>query len=271
MKTPLIVTHPSTLLHDGLRQIFAKSQFGPVFIAPKLSEELESQMRSFESCIWLIGAGRYNSTVDHLLRRVTTAAPGVKAVILAADHAPGDIMTALKGRICGFLCQDISAEQLLKSLELIACGQAVVHRDWRLGGTASAPVPDSGETKQQGVSQAEGVESDGPQIIAADNSEETSESELTRSLSRRELLILRMLTEGASNKVIALKLVITESTVKVHMKAILRKLRLLNRTQAAMWARNHVHEDVWSALSSPTQYAGGRRRDTASVSPSLVC
>ena len=51
-----------------------------------------------------------------------------------------------------------------------------------------------------------------------------------------------MLMEGASNKVIALKLVITESTVKVHMKAILRKLRLQNRTQAAIWARDHSSE-----------------------------
>jgi two-component system nitrate/nitrite response regulator NarL len=61
-------------------------------------------------------------------------------------------------------------------------------------------------------------------------------------LSRRELVILRTLTEGASNKMIALKLVITESTVKVHMKAILRKLRLQNRTQAAIWARTHLDE-----------------------------
>ena len=42
--------------------------------------------------------------------------------------------------------------------------------------------------------------------------------DVVRDLSRRELLILRTLTEGASNKVIALKLVITESTVKVHMR-----------------------------------------------------
>jgi two-component system nitrate/nitrite response regulator NarL len=64
-------------------------------------------------------------------------------------------------------------------------------------------------------------------------------------LRRREkpvasLVILRTLTEGASNKIIARKLVITESTVKVHMKAILRKLRLQNRTQAAIWARTHL-------------------------------
>ncbi len=66
--------------------------------------------------------------------------------------------------------------------------------------------------------------------------------DVVRDLSRRELLILRTLTEGASNKVIALRLVITESTVKVHMKAILRKLRLQNRTLAAIWARTHLGE-----------------------------
>jgi DNA-binding NarL/FixJ family response regulator len=67
-------------------------------------------------------------------------------------------------------------------------------------------------------------------------------NDVIRSLSRRELVILRTLTEGASNKIIARKLVITESTVKVHMKAILRKLRLQNRTQAAIWARTHLGE-----------------------------
>ena len=49
---------------------------------------------------------------------------------------------------------------------------------------------------------------------------------LARGLSSRELAILRTLMEGASNKVIARTLVITEATVKVHMKSILRKLRL---------------------------------------------
>ena len=61
-----------------------------------------------------------------------------------------------------------------------------------------------------------------------------------RSLSKREEAILRLLMEGGSNKMIARRLVITEATVKVHIKAILRKLRLHNRTQAAMWAYNHL-------------------------------
>ncbi len=48
MRTPLIVTHPSTLLHDGLRRLFTKSQFAPVAIAPALNEDLERQMGSSE-------------------------------------------------------------------------------------------------------------------------------------------------------------------------------------------------------------------------------
>ncbi len=72
-------------------------------------------------------------------------------------------------------------------------------------------------------------------------------NDVVRGLSRRELVILRTLTEGASNKIIARKLVITESTVKVHMKAILRKLRLQNRTQAAIWARTHLGELLGNA------------------------
>jgi two-component system, NarL family, nitrate/nitrite response regulator NarL len=65
-----------------------------------------------------------------------------------------------------------------------------------------------------------------------------------RSLSKREEAILRLLMEGGSNKMIARRLVITEATVKVHIKAILRKLRLHNRTQAAMWAYNHLQHQL---------------------------
>ena len=59
------------------------------------------------------------------------------------------------------------------------------------------------------------------------------------NLSDRETEILRQLVLGEANKVISRHLSISEATVKVHIKAILRKLRVLNRTQAAIWAINH--------------------------------
>jgi two-component system nitrate/nitrite response regulator NarL len=78
------------------------------------------------------------------------------------------------------------------------------------------------------------------------NSEENGEPILLATedptaplLSPREKLILLCIIEGDSNKSIARKMDIAEATVKVHVKAILRKIRVQNRTQAAIWGINN--------------------------------
>jgi two-component system nitrate/nitrite response regulator NarL len=63
----------------------------------------------------------------------------------------------------------------------------------------------------------------------------TGDAIASPQLSPREKSILRCLVEGDSNKCIARKIDIAEATVKVHVKAILRKIRVQNRTQAAIW------------------------------------
>ncbi len=60
-----------------------------------------------------------------------------------------------------------------------------------------------------------------------------------KSLSQREIQILACLVRGDSNKAIANHIVITEATVKVHIKSLLRKINVTNRTQAAIWALNN--------------------------------
>jgi two-component system nitrate/nitrite response regulator NarL len=78
------------------------------------------------------------------------------------------------------------------------------------------------------------VPGSGPQI--------TIESNLSAdeaNLSTREREVLNCLMSGIPNKLIARRLDRSEATVKVHVKAILRKLHVTNRTQAAMWARAH--------------------------------
>jgi two-component system nitrate/nitrite response regulator NarL len=66
-----------------------------------------------------------------------------------------------------------------------------------------------------------------------------TEGTLTPQLSPREKSILRCLIEGDPNKCIARKIDIAEATVKVHVKAILRKIGVQNRTQAAIWGMNN--------------------------------
>jgi two-component system nitrate/nitrite response regulator NarL len=64
-------------------------------------------------------------------------------------------------------------------------------------------------------------------------------SSYTPRLSARQQSILRCLIQGDSNKTIARKMAIAEATVKVHVKAILRRIRVHNRTQAAIWAMSN--------------------------------
>lgn len=64
--------------------------------------------------------------------------------------------------------------------------------------------------------------------------------EPARRLSDREIQILQCLVQGASNKQIAYRLGLSEVTVKVYIKGVLRKVRAANRTQAAMWAHKHL-------------------------------
>ena len=253
MSTPVVVTYPCALVHDGLRQTFSKSRFRPVRIALTLDEGLEAYLRSLSSCIWLIGAERCVSTTVELVHRLVTTTPGVKAVILAAYPTPDDILAALEAGACGFLCQDIPGERLIKSLELMALGDMVVHPQFSWGQTAVGQIQKNGELKDNSALQANSGESHLIRHadlrsshtlpgVATEPSSESQTGDVAQGLSRREMLILRTLMEGASNKGIALRLVITESTVKVHIKAILRKLRLDNRTQAAIWARDHSSE-----------------------------
>jgi two-component system nitrate/nitrite response regulator NarL len=256
MSLPIIVTHPSSLLHKGLRQLLAKSRFRPVRIATTLTQDLETYLVSLECAVWVTGIERSPASTNALVRKVVGANPCVKAVIMASSQEPEEIVAALKAGACGYLCQDIAGETLLKSLELIAHGEMIVHP--HLGPIET--VPANGQPADNPDDTAAHVHTNGPltrhtrprsPLTGATLAEtyETQSGEVP-SLSRREMLILRMLMQGASNKTIALKLVITESTVKVHMKAILRKLRLQNRTQAAIWARDNVDETRFSATDA---------------------
>ncbi|HYG88488.1 MAG TPA: response regulator transcription factor [Azospirillum sp.] len=77
------------------------------------------------------------------------------------------------------------------------------------------------------------------QILAQTPSSPGSANIGGRSLSSREIQILTRLTGGHGNKQIANELGITEATVKVHLKSLLRKIGAVNRTQAAIWAMNN--------------------------------
>jgi two-component system nitrate/nitrite response regulator NarL len=252
---PLLITHHSKLFREALRQIFANTRLRPVHTAPDLDQASESYLAAGGNCVWLIGVEKYTAATNSLACRVGAIAPDVKRVILAGSQAIEDPMIAINSGVCGFLCEDISPDQLIKSLELIVDGEMVVHGHafqqarQLLANLTETPVAETALQKEKVHGAATAIECRTAGAVAVEPVSVGSVAvaavidtshELERELSNRERLIMQRLISGNSNKAIARDLVITEATVKVHIKAILRKLRLRNRTQAAIWAREHL-------------------------------
>ena len=244
--TPVVVTHPCSLFRDGLRQTLTRSRFRPVRLLCTVNEDVEQYLQSAHDCVWLLGVDKFEATNEQLVRQIKMSNHAVRVVILAASQVASDIVRALNAGACGFLRQDITGDQLLKSLELIVTGQTVIYPQfWMTASQAKAQhdgVTDGANGASYLLPHLESVAAATCERVAGEDPSSESLPGGARGLSSRELAILRTLMEGASNKIIARRLVITEATVKVHMKAILRKLRLQNRTQAAIWARNYLGE-----------------------------
>ena len=125
-----------------------------------------------------------------------------------------------------------ACDVLLKSLELVALGGTIVSSailPWISGG---------GESHDAEASENSADDPRASEDKVVDESIDGQDGFIPQ-LSAREKCILRCLAEGHANKVIARKVGIAEATVKVHVKAILRKTRVQNCTQAAIWAMNH--------------------------------
>lgn len=115
-----------------------------------------------------------------------------------------------------FLSQKIGAEALIGALEVILGD----------GGVLSINFATYLTSRQRPIES----------VIPKDTSTTTDQRLF---LSSRESDILRCLTDGISNKLIARQFDIAESTVKIHVKSFLRKINVQNRTQAAIWALAH--------------------------------
>jgi two-component system nitrate/nitrite response regulator NarL len=139
--------------------------------------------------------------------------------------------------IMGFSCDaymlkhEITAKFLLQSLELVVAGGDVFSHEFM------EKLRSYWIFRTKGEATASQSQSEDQEAIGALSTREQMWSE--GKLSNRENTILMQLMQGSSNKLIARELAIAEATVKVHVKSVLRKIRVKNRTQAAMWAWSH--------------------------------
>lgn len=144
------------------------------------------------------------------IRMIKREMPHVKIVVLTVSDDSQDLFQAIKGGAQGYLLKNLEPRQLYDCLENIGRGESA------LSGTIAAKIlqefSNPGSTAEQ----------------AADG--------MVEQLTARETTILQLVADGKTNKEIAAELVISENTVKIHLRNILEKLHLKNRIQIAVYA-----------------------------------
>lgn len=149
-------------------------------------------------------------------RKIKSVMPETKVVVLTGYDDAEQVFHALRAGASAYCPKDVTPESLVKTIHAVRNSYYVV-------GEKNMTHEDVMRWIEEKVGRLAGVPSD-------------DADDLFVPLSPREMEILEHVTRGLSNKEIAYKLGISHQTVKNHMTAILRKLRVDDRTQAAVYA-----------------------------------
>ncbi len=161
------------------------------------------------------------------VRGLRAASPDTRVLMLTVSEDAQDLASALRNGAQGYLLKTIDGDLLAEAIHRAAAGEPVVSPE--LMGKLVAAFQSQGDLPLQA--------SVAPLTSSAKTaSVPPPEDRDTPALSPREEDVLREIAKGVSNKEIARTLYIAETTVKIHVQHILRKLGLSSRVQAAVYA-----------------------------------
>ena len=160
------------------------------------------------------------------IRGLREVSPSSRVLMLTVSEDAQDLSMALRNGAQGYLLKTIDGDLLAQAIRRAAAGEPVVSPE--LMGKLVAAF------QSQGVPEVDALESPVPGKVHPEPPPDTADQRTP--LSPREEDVLREIARGSSNKEIARALDIAETTVKIHVQHILRKLGLSSRVQAAVYA-----------------------------------
>jgi two-component system, NarL family, nitrate/nitrite response regulator NarL len=221
-RVPTTLICDNSLLHSGLQRVLSGTSFVLAEESPATVQKVGSEVAQGPA-LCILDVSQLSSRTPDMVRHVKERYPAARIVVLADHFDPEFVRQGLEAGANGFCLTGSSREVLVTSLELVMLGELALPAKLVCSMLDAVPLSPEPETASEAP--------DEPKASAPRLS----------NLSAREAEILSSLMDGAPNKVIARQLDVAEATVKVHVKSILRKIGASNRTQAAMWAKGHLH------------------------------
>jgi len=146
------------------------------------------------------------------LKQLVEKQPDTKVIMLTVSESDSDVLTALNSGASGYVLKGVSGAQLIEIVASVAAGGSYVSPE--LAARVLVAMQEGGSDPKRSV---------------------------VEDLTRREEQILRLVSKGKSNKEVAIELDLQEKTIKHHMTSILQKLKVRNRVEAAVLAK-----DIWT-------------------------
>ena len=215
MPIRILVVDDHTLFRRGLTALLGRD---PRFcVVGDAADAGEAQRRAQELRPDLVLLDNHLPGVNGIaaLPALLEAAPGARVLMLTVSEDEADLSAALRNGAAGYLLKTIEGDALAAAILRVMRGEAVVADE--MTGKLVAAYRDATATPTAAVAPASPI----------------------AQLSPREQEILRGIARGASNKAIARELGIAETTVKIHVQHVLRKLDVASRVQAAVIATEH--------------------------------
>jgi two-component system nitrate/nitrite response regulator NarL len=255
-RTATTIIEPHLLVREALESLIKNYRYRVVCSVGSTADVDNSTMIGDGPKLVILGA---DSTDDAIAEaaNIRQLWSNAKIVLLFEHASVADFQKLLTSEVDGCVPLFASPETLIRTLDLVTIEDARVVVTANTRNPAVRPSPTRKARQPQG--ERDGVSPDGTEgdaksvnVVSMPGAKPTISTAVQSNghgdgthhsprLSDREAQILDGLVKGHANKTIARTCDITEATVKVHMKSILRKIQVANRTQAAVWALEHGH------------------------------
>jgi two-component system, NarL family, nitrate/nitrite response regulator NarL len=251
-RSNVFIVDPLELFRDGIEKILLHAHFDIAGKSDNLALALELAVSGIDILVWTIDSAISEDLEVELATlcdaRVIHSSMRVVALIHVISREI--MLRSLAAGIDAVLSKSISGAVLARSLELVVLGQQIIPAQFTRMLAAEVNSKTSTLNNETDIDQlaldlkdrrldSANTSSLEIESMFCDLSGQRIHSKLNDSdaveLSEREDQVLRCLICGSSNKAIARLLSISEATVKVYVKALLRKVRATNRTQVAIW------------------------------------
>jgi DNA-binding NarL/FixJ family response regulator len=201
----VLVADDHSLFRDGIASLLEAAGFDVVGQVGDGQAAIEAARRLHPDLVLLDVTMPQMGGLE-ALRLIKAELPEVQVVMLTVSDEDADLLEAVKSGALGYLTKDLSADEFFEMLDGLQRGEAAMTRQM----TARLMEGFAGLSQQR--------------------------REPAKGLTQREIELLRLMAEGLSNKGIAQQLSISENTVKYHVRNILQKLDVHNRTEAIAYA-----------------------------------